>query len=189
MRQTLDEGHSTAVGLTLDGVPPVVNSPAMSDAPVRARITVASNPRALIPIALVPGGIAVGVALTALVHPVIGIIALVVVASLGYTMIRGVVNHLRSYLEAGPTGLVVSELGEGAQVYGWPEVSRAGLADTDEGETLYVYVESTDQLITIGREFANFDSLREEIARHVPPSDLQLSPGENLTERLREGRQ
>ena len=95
-------------------------------------------------------------------------------------------KHLASYVAADDGGVTICEFGEETHRHPWSEVTFAGHARTADGmELLYVYVDKDDRLMTVSREFENFLPLRGELARHFPPTDLQLAPGESLSDHLR----
>ena len=149
-------------------------------------MTLRSNPRALVPVAVVAALVAGAVLLAALVQVIVGLAALLLVGYLGYRILRFLVKHLASYVAADDGGVTICEFGEETHRHPWSEVTFAGHARTADGmELLYVYVDKDDRLMTVSREFENFLPLRGELARHFPPTDLQLAPGESLSDHLR----
>ena len=149
-------------------------------------MTLRSNPRALVPVAVVAALVAGAVLLAALVQVVVGLAALLLVGYLGYRILRFLVKHLASYVAADDGGVTICEFGEETHRHPWSEVTFAGHARAADGtELLYVYVDKDDRLMTVSREFENFSPLRGELARHLPPTDLQLAPGESLSAHLR----
>ncbi len=154
--------------------------------PVRARITVRSNPRVLVPIALAVLLAAGAVLVALLVQIVVGLVALVLVGYFGYRLVRFVSKQLASYVAADAGGVTICEYGEETHRHPWEQVTFAGHVRTADGnELLYVYVESADRLLTISPEFENFQPLRGELRRYVPPTDLELAAGESLSDHLR----
>lgn len=156
-------------------------------AAVRARITLRSNPRVLIPVAAAAGLVTGAVLLAALVQVVVGLAALLLTGYLGYRIVRFVTKQLASYVAADAGGVTICEYGEETHHHPWEQVTCAGYARAAAGgELLYVYVESADRLATISPEFENFQPLRAELQRHFPAAaDLELAAGESLTDRLR----
>lgn len=153
---------------------------------VRARITLRSNPRVLIPVAAAAGLVAGAVLLAALVQVVAGGVALLLTGYFGYRIVRFVSKQLASYVAADAGGVTICEYGEETHHYPWEQVTCAGHARAaDGGELLYVYVERDDRLVTISPEFENFRPLRGELQRYLPAADLELAPGESLADRLR----
>lgn len=149
-------------------------------------MTLRSNPRALVPVAVVAALVAGAVLLAALVQLIAGLAALLLVGYLGYRIVRFLVKHFASYVAAAADGVTICEFGEETHYHPWREVTFAGHARAADGtELLYVYVEKDDRLMTVSREFENFAPLRRELARHLPPTDLQLAPGETLSDHLR----
>ena len=154
--------------------------------PVRARITVRSNPRVLVPVALATALVVGAVLVAALVQIVVGLVALVLLGYFGYRLVRFVSKQLASYVAADAEGVTICEYGEETHRHPWEQVTFAGhVRAADGGELLYVYVESADRLLTISPEFENFQPLRGELRRHVPPTDLELAAGESLSDHLR----
>ena len=151
---------------------------------ITARITVRSNPRLLVP-ALMPAALVAGaLALALVVHPLLGLVALIVSALFGYHLLRFTISQLRSYLAAGAEGVTVCELGESTDLYPWSEVTRFGVNTSADGDQLYVQIAAANRLISVSREFANFDQLLEEMQQHAAATNLVLEPGEELADRL-----
>ena len=149
-------------------------------------MTLQSNPRALVPIAVVAALVAGAVLLAVLVQVIVGLAALLVTGYFAYRIIRFVVKHLASFVAADDDGVTICEFGEETHHHPWSEVTFAGRARAADGmELLYVYVERDDRLMTVSREFENFTLLGEEVQRHVPATDVQLAAGESLSEHLR----
>ena len=145
-----------------------------------------SNPRVLVPVALA-GALVVGAVLVAaLVQIVVGLVALVLVGYFGYRLVRFVSKQLASYVAADADGITICEYGEETHRHPWEQVTFAGHVQAADGsELLYVYVESADRLLTISPEFENFQPLRGELRRYLPPTDLELATGESLSDHLR----
>jgi hypothetical protein len=151
---------------------------------ITARITLRSNPRAIVPIVL-PLALAAGaVVLALLVNILLGLLVFAGIAVFGYQTIRFASNQLRSFVAAGADGVRVCEFGETSEHYGWGEVTRFGMSRGALGEFLYIQIGSANRLISITREFANFELLLQEMRRHAEATDLDLRPGEELAERL-----
>ena len=149
-------------------------------------MTLQSNPRALVPIAVVAALVAGAVLLAVLVQVIVGLAALLVTGYFAYRIIRFVVKHLASYVAADDTGVTICEFGEETHHHPWSEVTFAGTARAADGmELLYVYVDKDDRLMTVSREFENFTLLGEELQRRIPPTNVQLAPGESLSDHLR----
>ena len=150
-------------------------------------MTLQSNPRALIPIAVVAALVAGALLVTILVQVVVGLAALLVTGYLAYRIGRFLVKHLRSFVAADDDGVTICEFGEETHHHPWDEVTFAGSARAANGmELLYVYVEKDDRLMTVSREFENFTPLGEVLGRHVPPTNVELAAGESLSAHLRQ---
>ena len=149
-------------------------------------MTLRSNPRALIPVAVVAALVAGAVLVTILVQVVVGLVALLLAGYIAYRIVRFIVKHLASYVAADDGGVTICEFGEETHRHPWDEVTFAGTARAANGmELLYVYVEKDDRLMTVSREFENFTLLGEELQRRIPPTDVELAPGESLSDHLR----
>jgi len=149
-------------------------------------MTLRSNPRALIPVAVVAALVAGAVLVTILVQVIVGLVALLLTGYLAYRITRFLVKHLRSFVAADDGGVTICEFGEETHRHPWEEVTFAGTAHAANGmELLYVYVEKDDRLMTVSREFENFTLLGEELQRRIPPTDIALAPGESLSDHLR----
>lgn len=150
-------------------------------------MTLRSNPRALIPVAVLAALVAGAVLVTILVQVIVGLAALLVTGYLAYRIVRFLVKHLRSFVAADDGGVTICEFGEETHRHPWDEVTFAGTARAANGmELLYVYVEKDDRLMTVSREFENFTLLGEELQRRIPPTDVQLAAGESLSSNLRQ---
>lgn len=157
-------------------------------AAVKARITLRSNPRVLVPVAAAAALVIGALLLAALVQVVAGLAALLLTGYLGYRIVRFVTKQLASYVAADGGGVTICEYGEETHHHPWEEVTCAGHARRADGrELVYVYVESADRLTTISPEFENFQPLRGELRRYFPAAaDLELAAGESLADRLRQ---
>ena len=153
---------------------------------VKAHMTLRSNPRALIPVAVVAALVAGAVLVAVLVQVVVGLVALLLAGYIAYRTVRFIVKHLASYVAADEDGVTICEFGEETHQHPWEEVTFAGKARAADGmELLYVYVEKDDRLMTVSREFENFTPLGEELQRRIASTDVQLTPGESLSDHLR----
>ena len=149
-------------------------------------MTLRSNPRALVPVAVVAALVAGAVLVAALVQVVVGLVALLLTGYLAYRILRFIIKHLASYVAADDDGVTICEFGEDTHHHPWGEVTFAGQARAADGtELLYVYVEQDDRLMTVSREFENFALLGEELKRHIRPTNVELASGESLSDRLR----
>ena len=149
-------------------------------------MTLRSNPRALLPVAVVAALVVGAVLVTVLVQVIVGLVALLLAGYIAYRIVRFIVKHLASYVAADDDGVTICEFGEETHHHPWDEVTFAGKARAADGmELLYVYVEKDDRLMTVSREFENFTLLGEELQRRIPPTDVQLAAGESLSDHLR----
>ena len=149
-------------------------------------MTLRSNPRALIPVAVVAVLVLGAVLVAVLVQVIVGLVALLLAGYIAYRIVRFIVKHLASYVAADDGGVTICEFGEETHRHPWEEVTFAGRARAANGmELLYVYVEKDDRLMTVSREFENFSLLGEELERRIPPTNVELAAGESLSAHLR----
>ena len=149
-------------------------------------MTLRSNPRAIIPVAVVAALVAGAVLVTVLVQVIVGLVALLLAGYIAYRIVRFIVKHLASYVAADDGGVTICEFGEETHHHPWDEVTFAGTARAADGmELLYVYVEKDDRLMTVSREFENFTLLGKELQRRIPPTHVELAAGESLSDHLR----
>ena len=151
------------------------------------RITVKSNPRMLLLMAVMIGAVAVVVLLFAAGSALGGIIALIVVGYLGFHAARHLVAQLQSKVVTTDDGITLEHSVIGSRSYNWHEISRAGYAvprDKRERPVVFIYDEEQDSLITIPDEFENFKTLMGEVRRHTDFENIVLAPGETVEARL-----
>ena len=150
------------------------------------RITVASNPRVLIIVALVVLAPAVGVASFFFVHPLIAVGLSALGAFFSYAFGKFLKQTLGSRIETSDEGLAF-DLGPGDRAFfRWDEITLAGRYSEGKGKKyLYVYKEDGDRLMTIPDEYAGFPRLVAAVAERHEVEELTLASGETLAERLR----
>ena len=105
---------------------------------VKARVTIQSHPRMLIPVvvmaALVLGALLVAV----LVQVLVGLLALALLGYLCFRIVRVTRKHLASYVATDDDGVTICEFGEETTSYPWAEVTCAGRVRTHDGRAVGV---------------------------------------------------
>ena len=148
-----------------------------------------ANPRILVLYFVIPALPAAGVLLAVLVDRTIGIIGLAIGGYMSYQLGKFLASHLKSYIETGEDALRCRTTANTEIVLPWGSVSHAGQCFPEKGpDYLFVYSKSDDKLLTIPREYAGFDQLREEIRGRVSEGvfrELALTAEESLKDRLK----
>ena len=150
-------------------------------------ITLTSNPRLIILFLIVIALPAAGVLLLVFAGTLIGIIALAAAAYLDYSMIRFFRNHLNSWVETTDTELKCRMPDGEMLVFSWDQVTAAGYCTQERDRPfLFVYREEGDKLVTIPKEYGDFQTLLSAIKERTPFQELTLSRGETIQERLKQ---
>jgi len=72
-------------------------------------------------------------------------------------------------------------------VFSWDQVTAAGYCTEERGRPfLFGYREEGDKLVTIPKEYGDFEALFATIKQRAPFQELTLSRGETIQERLKE---
>jgi hypothetical protein len=123
-------------------------------------------------------------------HPLVGIIASVVIGWIGYQVLRLLQTQSRSYLETTGEGVACrTALGEAIDV-DWQDVTEAGLATDPRGKRYaYVYSDSEDKLLTLPDDYSDFDLLVEELSGRFRLRRFELRKGQSVQDWLRAERQ
>ena len=150
-------------------------------------ITLSSNPRMIILFLIVIALPAVGVLLLIFAGTIIGIIALAAAAYLDYSMLRFFRNHMNSWVETTDSELKCRMPDGELLDFSWDQVTAAGYCTQEKGRPfLFVYREEGDKLVTIPREYGDFQTLLSAIKERTPFRELTLSRGETIQERLKQ---
>jgi hypothetical protein len=130
---------------------------------------------------------AAGVLLLIFAGTLIGIIALAGAAYLDYSMLRFFRNHMQSWVETTDTGLKCQMPDGDLLLFSWDQVTRAGYCTQERGRPfLFVYREEGDKLVTVPREYSDFERLYSTIEQRAPFEKLSLQHGETIQERLKQ---
>jgi hypothetical protein len=150
-------------------------------------ITLTSNPRMIILFLIVIVLPAAGVLLLVFAGTLIGIIALAAAAYLDYSMLRFFRNHLNSWVETTDTELKCRMPDGELLDFSWDQVTAAGYCTKERDRPfLFVYREEGDKLVTIPKEYSDFQTLLSAIKERTPFQELTLSRGETIQERLKQ---
>jgi hypothetical protein len=129
---------------------------------------------------------AVGVLLLIFAGTLLGIIALAAAAYLDYSMLRFFRNHMNSWVETSDTELRCQMPDGDLLVFSWDQVTSAGYCTQERGRPfLFVYREEGDKLVTIPKEYADFETLLSTIKKRTSFQELSLSRGETIQDRLK----
>ncbi len=158
---------------------------------MRHTITITSNPRMIILFLIVIVLPAAGILLLILAGTLLGIIALAGAAYLDYLLLRFFRNHMNSWVETSDTELVCQMPDGDLLAFPWDQVSAAGYCTQQQGRPfLFIYKEKGDKLVTIPKEYGNFETLSSTIKQRIPQQTpfqaLSLSRGETIEQRLKQ---
>ena len=154
---------------------------------MRHTITLISNPRMIILFLIVIALPAAGILLLIFAGTLVGIIALAAAAYLDYSMLRFFRNHMNSWVETTDTELKCQMPDGELLVFSWDRVTAAGYCTQERGRPfLFVYREKGDKLVTIPKEYGNFQILLSTIKERTPFQELTLNRGETIQERLKQ---
>jgi hypothetical protein len=130
---------------------------------------------------------AVGILLLIFAGVFLGIIALAGAAYLDYTTLRFFRNNLKSWVETTDAELKCQMPDGELLVFSWDGVTAAGIFTQERGRPfLFVYREEGDKLVTIPKEYSDFETLYSQIKERTPFQELSLARGETIQERLKE---
>jgi hypothetical protein len=122
----------------------------------------------------------------------LGIIALAAAAYLDYSMLRFFRNHMKSWVETTDTELKCQMPDGELLVFSWNRVAAAGYCTQERGRPfLFVYREEADKLVTIPKEYGDFEilysTIRERVTKQeIAFQELALGRGETIQERLKQ---
>jgi hypothetical protein len=153
---------------------------------MRHTITISSNPRMIVLFLIMIALPAAAVLLLIFAGTVLGIIALAAAAYLDYSMLRFFRNHMKSWVETSDTELKCRMPDGDLLVFPWDQVTAAGYCSQERSRPfLFVYRSEGDKLVTIPKEYGDFETLFSTIKQHTPFQELSLEAGETIQERLK----
>ena len=154
---------------------------------MRHTITLTSNPRMILLFLIVIALPAVGVLLLIFAGTLVGIIALAAAAYLDYSLLRFFRNHMKSWVETTDSELKCQMPDGELLVFSWDQITAAGYCTQEKGRPfLFVYREEGDKLVTIPREYGDFQALYEAVEQRTDFQQLSLGRGETIQERLKQ---
>lgn len=158
----------------------------IKESSMRHTITIASNPRIVILFLFVVALPAAGILLLIFAGTFLGIIALAGAAYLDYSMLRFFRNHLKSWVETTDTELKCQMSDGDLLTFSWDQITTAGYCTQKRVRPfLFVYHIEEDKLVTIPKEYSDFEVLFSTINRRAPFWELSLGRGDTIQERLK----
>lgn len=166
-------------------MPDMTAAPANDAVLLRSRITLRSNPRALVPLLLPPALIAAVavVALLADAWPVL--IAAAPIGLIGYRVSRYLLKQFRSRVRVFEDRIELDFMGEEQAVMRWTELTRAGLAKNGRRRSVFLYRADVDQLVELSDEFESFDALAAVVRERTDFEEIDLRGARNVADYLR----
>jgi hypothetical protein len=153
---------------------------------MRHTITLTSNPRLIILFLVVVALPVAGVLLLIFAGTIVGIIALAGAAYLDYSMLRFFRNHMKSWVETSDRELKCQLPDGDLLVFSWDQVSAAGYCTQERGRPfVFVYKEDGDKLVTIPKEYGDFEALLSTIKKRTDFKEFSLKRGETIQDRLK----
>jgi hypothetical protein len=131
------------------------------------------------------------VLLLVLVNRFLGIAGLALAGYIDYQLVKFLRGQLSSFVETTDHGMnCLTSTGDRID-YSWDALSAVGFARPHKDRPfLFVYREEGDKLVTIPREYGEFDALvatvKERTNGNPPFQEIALGPGETIQGWLRE---
>ena len=151
------------------------------------RITLSSNPRAILLIIFVVA-LPVGAVLSFFALPIfLGIILTILGGYMAYFLGKYVYNIFISRIETSDEGIRFKMTRKESSSLRWDQISHAGHCEEERSKpSAFVYSEDEDKLLTIPGEYSGFTELVAELRRHVEVSEIELAHGETIAGYLRD---
>lgn len=150
------------------------------------RMTFTSNPRIVLLFIVVVAMFAVSVAGFVSLGLLYGFIFLALALFLAYQFGKFALAHARSLITTSDEGIRFRMPTTEQESFLWEKVSCSGYCTQARGKPfLFLYNESDDRLITVPREYSDFDSLIERVRAATPFESYSLSSGETIQDVLR----
>lgn len=151
------------------------------------RMTVKSNPRLILSWLLILGAPLIGLILLLKVGSAIGIIALIGAGILSYHTFQYTVAHMKHLITTSDEDILCELSPQNIIRLPWHKISHAGFCSQKGGKPfIFLYSEAEDQLLTIPKEFSNFEVLEEEIRKRTDFQETRLSKNETINDWLKE---
>lgn len=152
---------------------------------LQSRITLRSNPRALVPLLLPPGLIAVIVAAALFAEAWPVLIGVAPVGLIGYRVLRYLLKQFRNRLRLFDDRIELDFMGEEQAVVRWTELTRAGLATKGRRRSIFLYRADQDQLVELSDEFESFEAILNAVRARTDFEELNLGGHRNVADLLR----
>jgi hypothetical protein len=151
------------------------------------RYTLSSSPRALLLPAITLVLLALSVVALIFLGSVVGIIALLISAFLGYHLIKFFVRTIKSEVRVFDDQILFKTVLGSETRFDWDGVTAAGWYTAEDGERiLFIYAEEDDQLISLPETYERMDELADEISEHIELIELHGETREDVGNALRE---
>ena len=152
---------------------------------LKSRITLRSNPRALVPLLLPPSLIVVLVAIALLAEAWPVLIGVAPAGLIGYRVLRYLLKQSRNRLTLFDDRIELDFMGEEQAVVRWTELTRAGLATTARRRSIFLYRAGEDQLVELSDEFESFEAILSAVRARTDFEELDLGGHRSVTDLLR----
>jgi len=149
-------------------------------------VSLGSNPRLWILIAIAALVAATAIAVFLAFGPVAGVVGLLVALYIDYQLVKFLRLQLSSYIEISEDNTTCMTSSGDLIVFDWSSVTHAGLCSTKSGRTtIFLYNEDDDQLITIPDTFSKLELLTKDMSSHVTLAPHTLAANETVRDYLR----
>ena len=152
---------------------------------LQSRITLRSNPRALVPLLLPPALIVVLVAIALLTEAWPVLIGVAPAGLIGYRVLRYLLKQSRNRLTLFDDRIELDFMGEEQAVVRWTELTRAGLATTARRRSIFLYRADEDQIVELSDEFESFEAILSAVRARTDFEELDLGGHRSVTDLLR----
>ncbi len=152
---------------------------------LQSRITLRSNPRALVPLLLPPALIVVLVAIALLAEAWPVLFGVAPAGLIGYRVLRYLLKQSRNRLTLFDDRIELDFMGEEQAVLRWTELTRAGLATTARRRSIFLYRAGEDQLVELSDEFESFEAILSAVRARTDFEELDLGGHRSVADLLR----
>ena len=152
---------------------------------LQSRITLRSNPRALVPLLLPPALIVVLVAIALLAEAWPVLFGVAPAGLIGYRVLRYLLKQSRNRLTLFDDRIELDFMGEEQAVVRWTELTRAGLATTARRRSIFLYRAGEDQLVELSDEFESFEAILSAVRARTDFEELDLGGHRSVADLLR----
>ena len=158
----------------------------VEQAVLNSRITLRSNPRAIVPL-LLPAMIVVILLLISILKETwIALLGVIPIALIGYRLIRYLIKQFRNRVILYEDRIELDFMGEDQAIMHWIDLDRAGLATTGKRRrSIFLYHASRDQLLEISDEFESFNTMVAIVRERTNFEELDLQGFRTVNEYLR----